>query len=445
MRVLLVAEACNPEMVSVPLEGWSHSRAIARLTDAHLVTQIRNRDAILRAGLIEGKDFTAIDSEPVARRAYQFAGKLRGGAGKGWAVVAGFSALAYPFFEHLIWKQLGQRIKTGEFDLVHRLIPLSPATPSWLAGWCRRAGVPFVLGPLNGGVPWPKDFESARRQENEWFSYFRDAQRLLPGYRATRRNAAGILIGSRQTWRQMPRSYLPKCVYIPENAIDPERFTKCRTRRAARPVRAVYVGRMVPLKAIDVLIEAAAPLLRNGSLTLELIGDGPQMPEWRELAHRQNVQHAVNFAGWVKHSELQDRLMDADVFTFPSIREFGGAVVLEAMAVGLVPIVMDYGGPGELVTDQTGFRVPMGTRREITERLRALLTELVEDPRKIDEKSGPAMRRARGPFTWDAKAAQTVQAYEWVLGRRKKPNFGMPLPDPPGGDAEHVDGGAAVS
>ena len=48
-RALLIAEAANPEWVSIPLEGWSHSRAIARLCDAHLVTQVRNRDAILSA------------------------------------------------------------------------------------------------------------------------------------------------------------------------------------------------------------------------------------------------------------------------------------------------------------------------------------------------------------------------------------------------------------
>jgi len=83
MRVLLLAEACNPEWVSVPLEGWSHSRAIAGEVDAHLVTQIRNRDAIVRAGLVEGKDFTAIDSEAIEGRIYRLANKLRGGAGKG--------------------------------------------------------------------------------------------------------------------------------------------------------------------------------------------------------------------------------------------------------------------------------------------------------------------------------------------------------------------------
>ena len=430
MRVLLLAEACNPEWVSVPLVGWSHCRAIASLADAHVVTQIRNRDAILRAGLREGVDFTAIDSEAIEGRVYRLATKLRGGAGMGWTTMAALSALSYPYYEHLVWKRFGRRIRAGEFDVVHRITPLTPTATSLLASKCREAGVPFVLGPLNGGVPWPKHFDFARRREREWLSYVRNAYKLLPGYRATRRDSSAILIGSRVTWHQVPSCYHRKCIYVPENAIDPARFTERRTHRASRPLRAVFVGRLVPLKGVDMLIEAALPLLRNGALTIDILGDGPQMADLKELVRREGVESSVRLPGWIEHSQLSERLVGADILTFPSIREFGGGVALEAMAVGVVPIVLDSGGPAELVTERTGWLVPIGSRAEIVARLRALLIDLTNDPSPIDIKSPAALARARTQFTWEAKARQVLEVYRWVLDpTRPKPNFGMPIPD----------------
>lgn len=429
-RVLLIAELASPELVSVPLIGWSHSRAIAELTDAHTITHIRHREEFLRAGRVEGKDFTAVDSELVAKPIWWVASKLRGGAGKGWTTLMALSALPHYYFEYLIWRKFGKQIASGEFDIVHRLTPLSPTIPSLLAQKCHRAGVPFVLGPLNGGLPWPKGFDGVRRQEKEWLSYIRSAYKLLPGYRSTLEHAAAIVAGSRDTWNQIPAQYRDKCVYIPENAIDPQRFTLLRPRQTSRPIKAIFAGRLVPYKGADMLIEAAAPLIRQRRLTLEILGDGPEMPKLKALVEREGIEAGVNLAGWVEHTRLQERLASADVFAFPSIREFGGAAVLEAMAVALVPVVVDYGGPGEMVTHSTGCAVPIGTRAEIVQGFREVLSDLAANPDKINDLGQRARQRVLNQFTWNAKAQQTLEIYRWVLGERhEKPDFGMPFPD----------------
>ena len=149
------------------------SRALAKVTNAHLATHIRNRQGLLRAGLVEGRDFTAIDNEFIARPIWKLSDMLRGGAGKGWTTVMALSSLIYYFFELEVWRQLGSRIKAHEFDLVHRITPLSPTNQSLIAGWVARQNVPFIMGPLNGGVPWPKHFTDRQHAEREWLSHVR--------------------------------------------------------------------------------------------------------------------------------------------------------------------------------------------------------------------------------------------------------------------------------
>src|ERR1700690_2146774 len=98
LRVLVLAEACNPDWFSVPLVGWFHCEALARLTEplaAHIVTQVRNREAFLREGGHEGVDFTSVDSEAIARPISLFDEALRKTTGLGWTVSTALAALPY--------------------------------------------------------------------------------------------------------------------------------------------------------------------------------------------------------------------------------------------------------------------------------------------------------------------------------------------------------------
>lgn len=432
IRALVIAELCNPDWVSVPLEGWSHSRALAALCKTHLVTHVRNRENISKAGLAEGVDFTTLDTgqadAPLARVSHWFGVPF--GSNKGLTVLTALSTFSYYYFEHLLWRRFGSRVRAREFDVVHRLTPLSPTTPSLLARRCAQAGVPFIVGPLNGGLPWPKGFGAVRRKEKEWLSHIRGLHRLLPGYRSTRAHAAAVIAGSRSTLGQVPKRYRGKTVYIPENAVDLSRFDGLNWAPVTLPLRVVFVGRLVPYKGADMLLEAAAPLARAGTVRIDVIGDGPERALLGDLVAREGMAGAVEFAGWVDHRQLKGHLAASHVLGLPSIREFGGGVVAEGMASGLVPIVVDYGGPGEIVSPATGFAVRMGTRTQIVGQVRATLEALVADPSTVSSMRRRARRRVEACFTWPVKAAQTLEVYRWVLGLRDRPDFGMPLADP---------------
>lgn len=422
-RVLIIAEAANPDWVSVPLIGWQLSRALVSVADVHLVTQIRNRDAILATGLVEGVDFTAIDSEALSRPLWQLGTILRMGEGKGWTTLQALNAISYPYFERLVWKRFGKAIKAGNYDVVHRVTPISPTQSGVLARRCAKAGVPYIIGPLNGGVPWPRAFDAARRAEREWLSYLRGLYKLMPGPRGTLNHAAAILTGSRHTAGDLPATLDPKVIWLPENAIDPNRFAS-RPRPVTGPLRACFIGRMVPYKGPDILLEAAAPLLRDGRMQLDMIGDGPMLPGLKEQADALGIAGAITFHGWVAHSDVASVAGKCSVLSFPSIREFGGGVVLEAMAMGLAPLIVDYAGPSELVGPDTGFTIPLGGRASIVRDLAAELERLTENRGDVAATGDRARARVLAHFTWSAKAAQIAEVYDWVLGRRaEKPNF----------------------
>lgn len=415
--VLVIAEAANPNWTSVPLIGWSLAEALREVADVHLVTQIRNRDDILAHGWVQGRDFTALDTEPLARPLWKLGSVLQMGSGKGWTTLMAVDSLIYPYFERLVWRQFGAAIEAGAYDVVHRITPLSPTSVGPLAARCRKAGVPFVIGPLNGGVPWPKGFDGDRRREREWLSYVRSIYKLRPGRARMLAATSAILTGSRHTMGEMPVRHRPKTIYIPENAVDPSRFNLVATQDISGPLRAAFVGRLVPYKGPEMLLEAMAPLLATRRMVLDIVGAGPLDDALRGLAAGL-PPGAVTFHGWLDHGSVQQILANANLLTFPSIREFGGGVILEAMALGVVPVVCDYAGPGELVDDTVGFRIPMGSRGEIVAGLRARLTAICDAPQDLPALGRAARTRIADRFTWARKASQLADVYDFVRDRR---------------------------
>jgi glycosyltransferase involved in cell wall biosynthesis len=162
---------------------------------------------------------------------------------------------------------------------------------------------------------------------------------------------------------------------------------------------------------------------------LDIFGDGPLRSRLADLISSGNLHESVRLRGWLPHTELASEFARMDVLAFPSVREFGGAVVLEAMAMGVVPIVVDYGGPAELIDSSCGIRIPLADHNGLVTSLRNAITRLIDHPDSLPPMRAAGIKRVDTWFTWQAKARQIFEIYRWVLGRRAtKPDFGMPFP-----------------
>lgn len=410
MRILLIAEACNPEWTSVPLVGWNWYRHLCELVDITLVTQIRNREAILRRAPAPNK-IVFIDSERVAKPCYRLARLLTLGRGLGWTTQQAAMWLPYLYFEKLVVDQLGRELRRGQYDIIHRITPLSPVYPSPLVTW---TSTPVVLGPLNGGLPWPKGTTRTRFAEMEFLSYTRQVYQMLPYVRRTYRQAGAVIAGSRHTQRELERTFGIRCEYMPENGVDVEVFhPRSRIPPAdVKPFRILFVGRLVPLKRVDLILWALASSehLRRET-RVAIVGEGPERLRLARLAEDLGLSNQLEWVGSLPQHKLRDEYARSSVLVLPSLKEFGGAVVLEAMATGLPCIVFDHGGPGEYVTPDTGVRLPIESARRAPMALAAAVRQLMTDGDRLNTFSERAALRIRENFNWQVKALRLKELY----------------------------------
>lgn len=112
---------------------------------------------------------------------------------------------------------------------------------------------------------------------------------------------------------------------------------------------AVFTGRLVPHKGVDVILQALVQLPVD--VVLVVIGAGPRLPSLVGLARRLGVEQRVRFCPAVSDEELPRYLALGDVFVFPSQNrlEGFGLVVAEAMAAGLPVVIADMPGVREVI------------------------------------------------------------------------------------------------
>lgn len=174
------------------------------------------------------------------------------------------------------------------------------------------------------------------------------------------------------------------------NAVDLGRFRNpLRVGVSVEPV-VLFVGRIQPVKGLDVLIDAWARVRRLvPHAKLVIAGDGAILPQLRERAAERGVTDSVHFPGRITQLEAAAMYELADVYVQPSHLEGLPNSVLEAMASGLPIVATRVSGNEDLVVDHANGRLVPAANPDA---LAAALTELLRDPELV-KRMGTESRR----------------------------------------------------
>ena len=142
-----------------------------------------------------------------------------------------------------------------------------------------------------------------------------------------------------------------------------------------------------------------------------IIGSGPEWSKLDALIRSFNLQSRVHLIPEMPRPMLMSEMANCDVLLFPSMRDGGGTVVVEAMSLGKPVVCLDIGGPGMHIDESCGIKISPTSPQQTVEQISEALMSLHKD-RLLRERLGNAGReRAEQHYHWDRLGDQLEKIY----------------------------------
>jgi glycogen synthase len=187
---------------------------------------------------------------------------------------------------------------------------------------------------------------------------------------------------------------------------------------------ALYVGRLVHEKGIQVLLRAWSRICERLDARLVIAGSGGYFEELQVLAVDLGIADVTSFAGFISDEEREQLYRVADVAVFPSLYEPFGIVALEAFAAHCPVVATRAGGLGEVIKPhETGILVDP----DAVEGLTWGILHTLQYPDWAQARAANALREVQSRFTWPRIAEDTMTIYERVLAEQRASGWGARL------------------
>ena len=306
---------------------------------------------------------------------------------------------SYPLYLRSAIKAF-RRLRAGGFvpDVIHAHV-YDAGVPAVMIG--KRNGIPVVITEQFTGFPRRTLNRAAVRKAR--YAY-RNADRALPVSMHLQRSIEAYGIEA-------------KFEIVPNVADTSMFFTATRKPEKADEKRMIFVGNLEPSqhKGYPTLLEALTLLgNRRSDWRLDVVGEGPERPEYQRRTEAAGLSGAVAFHGAKPKREIAEMMRGSDLFVLPSRFDNLPCVVVEALSSGLPVVSTTVGGIPEMVYDGAGILVPPDDPPALADALDSVLSNLDSYDRVN------IAAEARGRYSLEAVGAQLQTIYESVLSTSDK-------------------------
>lgn len=296
--------------------------------------------------------------------------------------------------------------KERRFDIgVHSTIA-TWRIPSPLA----HAGVPWIWGPIGGGVDFPMRFIGLLGGSSKAFECMRAVANIISKHshslKRCAKDASLVLVNTPETYGVMRQLGTDKSRI---RTLSQTFLTQSRLQTLSAPakdwpasgdrIEIVAGGTLEGLKGVSLALHALAKCKAKGlNFHYRYLGRGSEMDHLRRLAEKLAISDDVTFGEWLEGGEYVHALHRAHLYLLPSLREGVPVTLMEAMAAGCVPIVAACGGPGLLVNQSCGQAIPVTDPATMIDALAAAILNLTGSPVELEKKSLAAVRHIAAEF-----------------------------------------------
>jgi glycosyltransferase involved in cell wall biosynthesis len=406
--VLLSAYGCEPDKGSEGGVGWNWALQLAKGAEVHVVTRKARRpsvEAYLKEHGLKNPRFIYVELPD-------------------WTLKYKTSTLGmniyYMFWQLACWVKCRSLVEELGIDIAHHVSFMSLTRGSFVP----FLGVKSVIGPIGGLQTVPKAakpvmrsriMESIRSMAVKFFRF--NPVGLLTAWKADL-----LVMANASNQKVMPKAIRDKAVTGLQIGTPIISARPCPELDG--PIVFHWSGRFVDHKGLEILIRAVDHLKTNApsvyrNIRVVVSGSGPLEKFYRKLINELGLAEAFEFLGWVTLAEMNAIWDRSHVFVFTSLRETTGMALQEAMMREVAPIVIDNGGPGEMVTEDSGIKVSGEDFQELVSHLADGMAALAEEPEKGIQMGIKARERALEYYSWDAVGSQMLGLYEALLDGRK--------------------------